>query len=312
MLKKVIYSSLFLFLLSCSPSLNKDKFIVAGTYLEVQSANKRAAKIAYQEFKRLDAIFNTYDQTAEVYKVNQNPHKEVRVSVDLINIIKEAKDYYQFTEKVFDITKGKLYNFWKKWGKSSKTNKFPETDKVKKLKSFGNINDIKIDQVNKTIQLENKEVLLDLSGIAKGYMVDRAVEKLKAAGVKSALINAGGEVYCLGKNEGQPWQIGIRGPQGAIIKKIEINDAAVATSGNYEQVFEHDGKIYSHIINPQTGYPVAKNFLGVTVVAKKCIQADILATTFFIKGKKFAKKIVQKEPSLKVYFVTEKGVEKIN
>ncbi|MFO8053411.1 MAG: FAD:protein FMN transferase [Candidatus Omnitrophota bacterium] len=311
MFKKAIIL-LFLFFASCTPSLNKDKFVVSGTYLEVQSLDKRAAKVVYQEFRRLDSIFNSYKESSESYKLNKSPNKAFKASNELIEVIKAAKKYYQLSQGTFDITKAKLYNFWKKWGKESQDNKFPKAVKIETLKSFGNINDLEIDQVNKTIKLKNKDTALDLSGIAKGYMVDKAVEKLKESGIKDALINAGGEIYCLGKNKGRPWQVGIRGPRGAIVKKIGISDAAVATSGNYQQVYKQDGKVYSHIINPQTGYPVVNNFLGITVVAKNCMKADILATVFFIKGKSFTKKVVKKEPSLEVYFVTEKGIEKIN
>lgn len=312
MLKKAIFFFLFFFLFACSPSLNKDKFIIAGTYLEVQSDNQKAANIVYQEFKKLNHIFNSYDQDSEIYKVNKNPQKTIKISEEFIEIIKKAKNYHQFTEKTFDIAKGKLYNFWKKWGENKKKKEFPKAVEIEQLKSFGNINDIKIDQTKKTIKLKDKGIVLDLSGIAKGYMVDKAVVKLKEAGVKNALINAGGEIYGLGKNRGKPWQVGIRGPRGAIVKSIEISDAAVATSGNYEQVYKQDGKIYSHIINPESGYPVAANFLGVTVVAKKCTEADVLATVLFIKGKKFARKIIKDMPDLEVYFVTEKGVERIS
>ncbi len=312
MLKKAIFFFLFFFLFACAPSLNKDKFIIAGTYLEVQSDDPKAAKIVYQEFKHLNQILNCYDQDSEVYKVNKNPEKEIKISKELIEIIEKAKSYHQFTEKIFDITKGKLYNFWKRWGKNKGKKEFPKNVEIEQLKSFGNINDINIDQTKKTIKLKDTGIVLDLSGIAKGYMVDKAVEKLKEAGVKSALINAGGEIYGLGKNRGKPWQVGIRGPRQTIVKSIEVSNAAVATAGNYEQVYKQDGKIYSHIINPESGYPAAANFLGVTVVAKKCTEADVLATVLFIKGKTFAGKIIKDMPDLKVYFVTENGVERIS
>ncbi|MCF7886831.1 MAG: FAD:protein FMN transferase [Candidatus Omnitrophica bacterium] len=303
MLKKAIIL-LLLFFASCSPSLNKDKFVVSGTYLEVQSLDKRAAKVVYQEFRRLDSIFNSYKESSESYKLNKSPNKAFKASSELVEVIKAAKKYYQLSQGTFDITKAKLYNFWKKWDKKSKRNKFPRVVKIEKLKSFGNINDLEIDQVNKTIKLKNKNTVLDLSGIAKGYMVDKAVEKLKESGIKDALINAGGEIYCLGKNQGKPWKIGIRRPFGRVVRTIQLTNKAVATSGNYQQSF--------HIINPQTGYPVENKPLGVTVIADECIKADILATVFFIKGKRFAKKIIRDDASITAYFVTETGIEKIN
>jgi thiamine biosynthesis lipoprotein len=310
MLKKAIIL-FFLFFSSCAPSLNKDKFIVSGTYLEVQSPDKRAAKVTYQEFRRLDSIFNIYQKNSESYKLNKNSNKVFKASSELVEVIKAARQYYKLSEAAFDITKAKLYNFWKKWGRDSQTSKFPSLEEIAQLQDTGNIDDIEINEVEKTIRINNNQLTIDFSGIAKGYMVDKAILKLKKLGIESALINAGGEMYCLGKNKEKPWRVGIKGP-GGVIKIIEVVDAAVATSGNYEQFYEKSGKSYSHIIDPRIGYPIDKKFLGVTVIAKKCMKADVLATTFFINGKEFAKKIIKDDPSITAYFVTKTGIEKIN
>lgn len=310
MLKKAIIL-FFLFFSSCAPSLNKDKFIVSGTYLEIQSPDECAAKIVYQEFKRLDSIFNSYQKNSESYRLNKSSNKAFKASSELVEVIKAGKKYYKLSEGVFDITKAKLYNFWKKWGKDSQISKFPSFEEVTQLQNVGDIDDIEIDEAEKTIRINDNQLTLDFSGIAKGYMVDKAVLKLKRLGIESALVNAGGELYCLGKNKGKPWKVGIKGSSG-IVKMIEVTDAAVATSGNYEQFYEKSGKSYSHIVNPQTGYPINKKFLGVTVIAEKCMEADVLATTFFIKGKEFAKEVIKDDPSITAYFVTKTGIEKIN
>ncbi|MCF7869499.1 MAG: FAD:protein FMN transferase [Candidatus Omnitrophica bacterium] len=310
MLKKAIILFL-LFFSSCAPFINKDKFIVSGTYLEVQSPDEHAAKVVYQEFRRLDLIFNSYQKNSESYKLNKSPNKAFKASSELVEVIKAAKKYYKLSEGAFDITKAKLYSFWKKWGKESQTSKFPSFEEIAQLQDAGDIDSIEIDEAKKTIRINDNQLTIDFSGIAKGYIVDKAVLKLKKSGIESALVNAGGEVYCLGKNKKKPWRVGIKGPSG-IIKIIEVVDAAVATSGNYEQFYEKSGKSYSHIIDPRTGYPVNKKFLGVTVIAKKCIKADVLATTFFINGKEFAKKIIKDDPSITAYFVTEAEIEKIN
>jgi FAD:protein FMN transferase len=310
MLKKAIIL-FFLFFSSCTPSLNKDKFIVSGTYLEVQSIDKRAAKVVYQEFRRLDSIFNSYKKSSESSRLNKSPNKIFKASTELIEVIKAAKKYYKLSEAVFDITKAKLYSFWKKWGKENQASEFPSFEQIAQLQNSGDINNIEINEAEKTVRINDNRLTIDFSGIAKGYMVDKAVLKLKKLGIKTALVNAGGELYGLGKNKGEPWKVGIRGP-GGIVKIIKVADAAVATSGNYEQFYEKSGKSYSHIIDPRTGYPINKKFLGVTVIAKKCMEADALATIFFIQGKEFAKKIIKDNPLITAYFVTEKGIERIN
>jgi thiamine biosynthesis lipoprotein len=191
------------------------------------------------------------------------------------------------------------------------TNLF-DSAKIEKLKKSGGISQVKVDRGTQTVIISKKGINLDLSGIAKGYMVDQAIKELKKHGIDNALVNLGGEVYCLGRNRNKPWRVGIRRPFGNVAKTIEVVDKAVATSGNYEQFYEKNGQIYSHLIDPEKGYPVEKKFLSITVIAEKSVEADILATAFFIKGRELAKEVIGKNPLLTVYFVTEKGIEKIN
>ncbi len=299
---KIILLSL-LFLSSClGPSLHKDRFFVLGTYLEVLSEDKSAAGIVYQEFRRLDSIFNKYSSDSEIYKLNNNPGREIKVSPELIDLILKSKKYYQLTDRAFDVSKGKLYSFWKEWGENGKD--FPAQEKITRLNDLGSMAGIKVDVKQNTVKLK-EGVSLDFSGVAKGYIVDKAAEKIKKRGINSALINAGGDIYCLGDNRGKPWRVGVSDPLGKTVKVEEISAQAVVTSGNYRQFYQKEGKIYSHIIDPRTGYPVKRGLLGVTVIADQAWVADILATAFFINGKEFAARFIKDNPSVKAYFVTE-------
>jgi thiamine biosynthesis lipoprotein len=311
MLKRILIFFLLL-TASCSNSPYQERFIVSGTYLEVISFNQDAAKIVYQGIKKLENIFNKYDSNSEVYKLNHNIGREIKVSKELIDVIEIAKKYQQLTDGAFDISKGDLYDFWKKMMQDKKVTNLFDSAKIEKLKKSGGISQVKVDRGAQTVIISKKGINLDLSGIAKGYMVDQAIKELKKHGIDNALVNLGGEVYCLGRNRDEPWRVGIRRPFGNVAKTIEVVDKAVATSGNYEQFYEKNGKIYSHLIDPERGYPVEKKFLSITVIAEKSVEADILATAFFIKGRELAKEVVEKNPLLTVYFVTEKGIEKIN
>lgn len=296
---------LSIFFLSCAePVLNKNKFAILGTYLEVISSDREAAGIALQEFQRLDSVFSRYDASSELHRLNNNPEKKVYVSEELAKMVIQAKKYFNLTEGAFDVTRGKLYSFWKEWGKNKDNQELPSKQKIKELKDIGGFSGVEIDTKQKTI-LISQGVNFDFSGVAKGYIVDKAVEKLKEAGINSALINAGGDIYCLGKNRGKPWQVGIRSPSGKIVKTIEVINRAVATSGNYQQLYKKAGKKYSHLIDPRSGYPVEQKLLGVTVVADKCWQADILATAFFINGEEFTREFIRENPSIEAYFITE-------
>lgn len=128
------------------------------------------------------------------------------------------------------------------------------------------------------------DIGIDLGGIAKGYGVDRAVEALRAWGISDALVNVGGDLYVLGVSEdGDAWKVGVRHPKNpsGLTTTIRLTDRAVATSGDYEQFFDRDGRRYHHILDPATGEPRHSASHSVTVVADTCMKADAAATTVF-------------------------------
>ena len=133
---------------------------------------------------------------------------------------------------------------------------------------------------------------VDLGAIAKGYALDCAVNKLKVAGVSSCLINAGGQIYCLGDFFSKPWSIGIRGPYKEILNNtLKLKDKAVSTSGDYEQYFRKGKKNYGHILNPKTGYSAKTDISSITVIAEDGLTADALSTAIFVLGKNEGEKI---------------------
>ncbi len=125
---------------------------------------------------------------------------------------------------------------------------------------------------------------LDLGGIAKGWAVDRAVDALRARGIRNALVNCGGDLYALGVSErGDPWQIGVQSPTDprAVVATFPLSDRAVATSGDYRQFFDYHGRRFSHLMDPRTGAPRRTSEHSVTVAAEHCIDADAGATAVF-------------------------------
>jgi len=146
---------------------------------------------------------------------------------------------------------------------------------------------------------------IDLGGIAKGYAVDKAVKKLLAENINSCLINAGGQVFCLGDKFGRPWRVMIKNPHSQSQRGylIEVKNMAVATSGDYEQFFLKDNKRYCHIINPKTGYPIQNNIVSVTVIAHDGLTADALATSIFVLGKEKGEELAKKFPDVKLKII---------
>jgi thiamine biosynthesis lipoprotein len=127
---------------------------------------------------------------------------------------------------------------------------------------------------------------IDLGAIAKGFALDCAVSKLKEKNISSCLINAGGQIYALGERSGAPWKVAIQNPRKPEITGIlELKDKSASTSGDYEQFFLKNGKRYSHILNPATGYPADSGIISVTVIMDNGLAADALSTAIFVLGK---------------------------
>lgn len=134
------------------------------------------------------------------------------------------------------------------------------------------------------VRFHDQDLAVDLGGIAKGHAVDLAVAALREAGISDGLINAGGDLYALGRaQDGEPWQAGIRSPTNpsALLATVSISDRAIATSGDYEAYFEYGGRRYHHILDPQTGEPRHTPFHTITVAADTCLAADAAATACF-------------------------------
>jgi FAD:protein FMN transferase len=134
------------------------------------------------------------------------------------------------------------------------------------------------------VRLHDADAQLDLGGIAKGFAVDRAIDALRAQGVAHALVGAGGDLYALGRSPaGEPWRVGIQSPDdpGALAGALSLEDAAVATSGDYRQYFEYDARRYHHLLDPATGEPRQSPDRSISVVAATCMAADAGATLAF-------------------------------
>jgi len=163
---------------------------------------------------------------------------------------------------------------------------------------------------------------IDLGAVAKGFIADKVLELFKANGVKSAIINLGGNVLLLGtKPEGIPFKIGIQNPfdlRGSYLGIIKASDLSIVTSGIYERYFEADGKKYHHILNPKTGYPVENDIMGISVITGKSIDGDCLSTSLFMLGSVKAVDLVEKLENTEAVIITKdkkiilsSGAEKI-
>lgn len=237
--------------------------------------------------RNLEKKLNFYDENSEISLINRNSGiRFVKISEDTFNVIKNAKFCSELTNGAFDATIAPLV---KKWSINSSSPKVLSIEEVNTVKSLVDYKDILLCEDSKSVMLARKDQEIDLGGIAKGYIADKIIELYKENGIKSGIINLGGNVKVLGKkSDDLMWNIGIIKPEkhaNENIAVVSVEDMSVVTSGAYERAFSYNGKMYHHIINPITGYPAETDLKSITVICKDSVHADALSTSLFIMGK---------------------------
>jgi FAD:protein FMN transferase len=310
LLSLIVLYSLFSFFYN--PVQSKTRFIM-DTYCTIQiPGNKKALKIIDETLTRMEEIDNKFDAHTlrnPVYEFNNN---NTPISDrEIVNLAKTAISMSEQTAGAYDITVFPLMELWGFYsdslGVKTSPQKVPDTSEIEKvLRNVGYENILVVN--NQLIKLK-KNTKIDFGSIAKGYAVGEALKVLKNNGVKSALIDAGGEIYALGKNKRKPWKIGIRNPRGEspkdVIGVLELENMTAVTSGDYERYFEENGVRYCHIIDPKTGYP-AKELQSITVIIDNPMEGDALSTALFVLGKDNALKFAS-ENKFKIIMVTSGG-----
>ncbi|MBD3181639.1 FAD:protein FMN transferase [Candidatus Poribacteria bacterium] len=260
--------------------------------------------MAFKEIERIDRLMNVYSEDSEISRINNKAGIEtVKVSEDTINVLTLALNLANKTEGALDITIAPLINLW---GFGDDKHEIPPNDIIAKTIKFVDYTRLKLNSQENTVFLHEKGMKIDVSGIAKGYAVDRAIQILKERGVKNFLVNAGGDIYASGKPPGKDfWTIGIRHPRDSskLLGVLKLKDKAVATSGDYENYFEVDGVRYCHILNPRTGFPVT-DIMSATIIADTTAEADALATAIFPMGADKGMKMAEEMPGVEVIIVT--------
>ena len=227
--------------------------------------------------KQLDDInqkFSTYIDDSEISVINKSNADLMKLSSEFEYVLDKALYYCKLVNGNYDITVGPLVNLW---GFNSNKNILPSADDISAV--LDNIGYHNISLNNHYLVKKNKNVVIDLNSIAKGYGVDKISEFLDKNGYDNYLVEIGGELSSKNNNNYDDWIVGIQDPQSnLVIKKIKLNNLSMATSGTYNNNFELNGVTYSHILNPKTGYPYRHKTISVTVIAKDCIDADAYAT----------------------------------
>ena len=294
-----------------------------GTYYSIKLVYSPLDRQGLEELEKsikaeLDAVegsMSTYDSDSEISAFNRAPAEQsFALSDEFVRLLTDALAICRLTDGAFDPTVGPLVDLWG-FGKKGRSREMPSEKQIESVKLRTGWEKL-VREESSAFSKRVRGLEVDLSGIAKGYAVDRVASAIRSVGFANFMVEIGGEVYAAGLNStGIPWRIGIDAPALDAVPGdrlhgiIGISDLAVATSGDYRNYFKSEaGKLYSHIIDPRTGYPVRMPPASVTVVGKDCMTVDALATALFVLGEKRGLELVEEIDGVEaLYIISDYG-----
>lgn len=256
------------------------------------------------EAKRIETLISEWIPSSDISKINQQAGKEaVTVQKEVYELLRRSIGISRLTQGAFDITFLAYYEYWK----FDKTQTFPfDSTKIKALAQYVDYQKIEL-LPNYQVRIPSN-MKIGLGGIGQGYAVDRIKDLLLAKGITNFVINSSGDVYAQGqRSDGKPWKVGIASPvdKDKIVQWLPVENFAVVTSGTSEKNFEYQDRIYSHIINTYTGFPI-EGLQSVTVMSNFTEIADALATSILILGTEIGLNLINQMPQTHCIIIDEK------
>jgi len=253
---------------------------------------------------------STYLPNSELSRFNNaKPESPMVISGDTLTVIGESERLHHLTKGAFDPTIGPLVDLWG-FGPRSGKQEVPSPRKIRAAAETIGFSKIESDRTTSAVHKQALDTRLDLSGVAKGFAVDKVAEHLNAAGIKNYLVEVGGELRASGFGLSErPWRVGIEKPvpdYGAVQHMVHLGTEALATSGNYRIFFEQAGRRYSHIIDPKTSHPVEHDLASVSVIAATTLEADALSTSLLVLGPEAGMKLAE-EHNIQAFFIVGGG-----
>lgn len=273
---------------------------------------------------KYELVFSRTNEKSELYKLNHrkdtsdkdtNTDRQTtpypvsgtadtwHISEDLAALLSEGLDITRESDGAFDIAIAPLTSLW---DFTAEDPKVPDDAAIQKALPLCSSDGVTID--GQDITLPSDDIQFDVGAIAKGYIADRLKDLLVKKGVKSAIINLGGNVLCIGsKPDGTPFKVGIQKPfadRNETEAVMDITGKSVVSSGIYERCFKQNGKLYHHILNPKTGYPYDNSLVSVTIISDQSVDGDALSTTCFALGLEDGLKFAEKK-GVQAVFITE-------
>jgi len=261
--------------------------------------------------ERVNHSMSTYQPDSEISAFNAiAPHTWMQVTPGFFEVLQAALEVGRRSEGAYDVTVAPLVDLWG-FGAAGEVSAVPAQEEIaERLQHVGQGN-LRLD-VDHSSVMKRTALSLDFSSLAKGYGVDEVADWLGAQGIDRYMVEVGGEMRLAGMSgRDDPWRIAIERPDSTgrgVAAALSLTDTAVATSGDYRNFFEVDGRRYSHMIDPRTGRPVVHDLVSVTVIHKNCMKADAWATALAVLGQERAMAVAS-EQGLAVYFIRRVGDE---
>jgi len=262
---------------------------------------------AIAEIGRIEKLISSWDAASQTSEINRNAGvKPVEVNPELFDLINNALAISKLTDGAFDISYASMDRIWKFDGSMAA---MPSAEEIAASIAKVGFQNIILDEEKGTVFLKIEGMKIGFGAIGKGYAADKAKALLIRNGVSSGIINASGDMNIWGKQpDGSEWKVAITNPldKNKVFALLPITNGAVVTSGNYEKYVNFNGKRYTHIIDPRTGYP-ASGIISVTVFAPKAELADALATSVFVMGKDAGLDRINQLPKVECIIIDDKG-----
>jgi thiamine biosynthesis lipoprotein len=302
--------------------------IIIG-YTKDKTEFDRQAKFIYYELRvyhELTDIYNDYEGINNLKTINDNAGvKPVKVDKKLIDLMIFTKKIYDLTDGKVNVAFGSVLKIWHNYREagiaSPSSAELPPMELLIDASKHTDINKMIIDEQASTVYLEDKEMSIDIGAIAKGYATEQAaIDGENNADITSMLLSIGGNVRAIGKkgNDEGDWKVGIQNPDKLggstpdgtnILETVALMEKSLVTSGDYQRYYLVDGKVYNHIIDPETLMP-ADHYRGVSIIAKDSGIADALSTGSFIMNIEDALELIKNVDGAEAVFVMQDGSQK--
>lgn len=313
-MRKIPFVFLFLFSIASQAQVLKKKttLLMGGRFdITVVAKDTAIAKQSIEdiisEISRIEYLISDWKSTTQISDVNRNAGiKPVKVDPEVFELTERALYFSEITNGAFDISFAAMDRIWKFDGSMKQ---MPTPEAVKKSVEKVGYQNIELDKENSTIFLKKKGMKIGFGALGEGYAADRCREMMLARGIQAGIVNGSGDMNTWGNQpDGTPWTVGITNPmqKDTVFAIVPLVKSAVVTSGSYQKFVVFNGKRYSHIINPVTGYP-ATGLCSVTVFGPSAETANGFSTSIMVLGKDKGLKLLKKYPEYSAILITDEG-----